>query len=497
MAEIPAVPARGPGRDGPAHRDDDSDLLRAGPRPEPGPGQRVALFRYELISPLLGDDLSRAERGQVIARLCAAEHPGPDGNPVTVSAATLRRWVAAWRGGGFAALVPQPKDQPARCPEPVRAAALALKEANQGRTARMIRITLLGMYPERAGDVPSERTLQRWFAGLALAAPEPGSSQAAGAFGRFEAPAPMARWTGDIMHGPRLPAAQDTGGLVTGGRPVYLHAFLDDHSRQVMGARFSWHADVIALAQVLRWAIAEHGIPGQLYVDNGPCYQDAWLRRACAVLGIKLVHSRPCRPQGRGKIERWFATVRSQFLPELTPPVLEGLDLAGLNRLLRAWISEDYSRQVHAGTGQAPAQRFASHLPAGQGSTISPQLLREAFWWSATRTADKATAVIKFCGGRYGIDKALAGRRLEILLDPLDLTVLHVRYRGRDYGTAVPLVIGQHSHPRAARHDPPAPPEDPGGGTPYLNLLDSAHDARLSGVLNYRNIITPGPGEEQ
>jgi len=482
MAEISAAAARDPGQDGPARRDsNDHDGLRSLPRPDPGRGQQIALFRYELISSLLADDLSRGERGALITRLCAAEHPGPGGDPVTVSPATLRRWQAAYRAGGFAALAPAPGDRPARCPEPVRAAALALRDANPDRTARMIRLTLLGMYPGREDDVPSERTLQRWFCGLALAAPEPGSgSQAAGAFGRFESAAPMDRWTGDILHGPQI-----------SGRPVYLHAFLDDCSRQVMAARFAFHADVIALAEVLRWAVCEHGVPSELYVDNGSCYADGWLRRACAVLGVRLVHSRPYRPQGRGKIERFFGTVRSQFLPELTPAALEGLDLAGLNRLLRAWVSEDYSRRVHAGTGQAPGQRFTERLAEGRGQPPPAQLLREAFWWSAARTADRATATIKFHGGKYSIDKALAGRRVEILFDPWDLTILHVRHKDRDYGIAVPLVIGRHAHPKTARHEPPAPPEAPGDGTPYLDLLGRAHDARLSSALNYRHIITP------
>jgi putative transposase len=213
------------------------------------------------------------------------------------------------------------------------------------------------------------------------------------------------------------------------------------------------------------------------------------------VLGIQLVHSRPYRPQGRGKIERWFATVRSQFLPELTPAVLQDMDLAGLNRLLRAWISEDYSRRVHAGTGQAPAERFAALLPAGHGLPVPPEKLREAFWWSATRTADKATAVIKFFGGRYGIDKALAGRRVEVLFDPWDLSVLRVRYRGRDYGAAIPLAIGRHAHPKTARHDPPAPAGPP-DATPYLDLLARAHETRICGALNYRHIITPDDPEE-
>lgn len=485
MTATTAAAAPDPGGD--RRRDDDGELLRAGPRPDPGPGQATALFRYELISPLLDEGLSRAERGAITDRLCAAEHPGPDGAPVTVSPATLRRWIASYRGGGFAALVPAARNQPFRHPVPVRAAALALKDANPARTARMIRITLLGTYPGREQDVPSERTLQRWFAGLSPSAPGPGS-QAPGAFGRFEAQAPMDRWTGDILHGPAL-----------GGRPAYLHAFLDDHSRQVMAARFTWHPDVIDLAGVLRWALAEHGAPSELYVDNGACYTDAWLRRACAVLGIRLVHSRPYRPQGRGKIERFFGTVRSQFLPELTPAALEGTDLAGLNALLGAWIGEDYSRAVHSGTGQAPAARFTQNLPPGRGYAVHPARLREAFFWSAARTADRATAVVKFHGGKYSVDKALAGRRVELLFSPFDLTVLHVRHGGADYGTAVPLVIGRHAHPKAAKHDPPEPDPGPPGdpATPYLDLLSARRREREVAGLNYQSIFSPEDDDEK
>jgi hypothetical protein len=254
MAVDAAAAAPGPADSGTGRNaEGEEGRLRAGPAPEPGRGQQAALFRYELIVPLLDEGLSRAERGELTAAICAAEHPGPDGQPVTVSPPTVRRWIAAYRAGGFAALVPQPKDQPARCPGPVRASALALKDANPNRTARMIRAILLGTYRDQPGDVPSERTLQRWFAGLPPVALEPGTSQAAGAFGRYEADAPMDRWPGDIMHGPAL-----------AGRPVYLHAFLD-RSRFLTGARFVRRPDAVRFAGVLHGAIAAHGAPATLY----------------------------------------------------------------------------------------------------------------------------------------------------------------------------------------------------------------------------------------
>src|SRR6266542_2235530 len=97
-----------------------------------------------------------------------------------------------------------------------------------------------------------------------------------------------------------------------------------------MGTRFGSHEDTVRLAAALRPALASRGIPESIYVDNGSPFVDSWLLRACASLGIKLVHSTPARPQGRGKIERFFRTVRQQFLVELAG---EAAERVGGNRL--------------------------------------------------------------------------------------------------------------------------------------------------------------------
>ena len=68
----------------------------------------------------------------------------------------------------------------------------------------------------------------------------------------------------------------------------------------------------------MREAIRRHGVPSALYTDNGGCFTDSSLQRTCAVLGIKLVHSRPGQPAGRGKIEKVFQTIQQQFLVEVT-----------------------------------------------------------------------------------------------------------------------------------------------------------------------------------
>ena len=149
------------------------------------------------------------------------------------------------------------------------------------------------------------------------------TAEAAPVFGRFEASRPNEIWTGDALHAIRVQ-----------GRKTYLFAFIDDHSRAVMATRFGFAEDTVRLAAALRPALASRGCPEHVYVDNGSAFVDAWLLRACAQLGIKLVHSQPGRPEGRGKIERFFRTVRGQFLAELTEDRAAQIpDLAELNRL--------------------------------------------------------------------------------------------------------------------------------------------------------------------
>ena len=101
--------------------------------------------------------------------------------------------------------------------------------------------------------------------------------------------------------------------------------------------------------------------PAAIYVDNGSAFVSAQLLRACASLGIRLVHSRPGRPEGRGKIESFFRTVRDQFLVEVQARGVA--DLVELNRLFAAWVETVYHRRVHSETRHSPLARLASAPP--------------------------------------------------------------------------------------------------------------------------------------
>ena len=237
--------------------------------------------------------MSRSHRGSVVcwcARWPRASTSGPMGGG---SGCRARRWIAgsrAYRAGGFDALVPRPRRMPNKTPERLLELACALRQEQPARTTAQIHRIIV----EAEGSSPSARTIQRHFAAAGL--PWKGG-QIGRALGRFEAEQRNELWTGDALHGPLID-----------GRRSYLFCFLDDHSRLLAGYRWAAREDVLNASWALRAGMAARGRPRAVYVDNGSPFVSGQLLRACAVLGIRLIHSRPGRPEGRGKIERVFRT---------------------------------------------------------------------------------------------------------------------------------------------------------------------------------------------
>ena len=286
-----------------------------------------------------------------------------------------------------------------------------------------------------------------------------------------------------MLHGPPAGPAPKT----------CLFGIEDDHSRFITGWWWTTREDVTGLFAALRRAVEAHGAPRAFYVDNGSRYISRQLLHALAVLGIQITHSRPRRPQGKGKIERLFETVRGQFLVEVAAaagqPGTPLGSVTGLEELFGAWVHQAYHRAVHGETGQAPAVRFAA--PGSRLRQIAPQVIAEAFLWQDFRTVTK-TATISLHGNRYEVDPALCGRKAGVLYNPLDLTTgMRVRWRGAEMGEAVPHVIGRHSHPGIA---PAAPAPAAPTGTGYLRMVAEAHHQQQAASINFAALAAGGHG---
>ena len=445
------------------------------------PAERLALFRFSVISAAINPTLTSAERGFVVRRLAASVHTDPAGMERRFSRGTIDRWIADYRRDGLTGLRPRPRvdagTSRASHAEWMAEAARLRREVPARSAAQIVEI--IG----RAHGVwLSQRTVRSYLArhGLSRAVL---SAETVKVFGRFEASRPNEIWIGDVLVGPFVPHPR-----VGGSRRAKLFLLVDDHSRLIVHGRWMPEENTRSGQDVLRAAIDRRGVPETLYVDNGAPFANAQLSRTCAVLGVHLVHSKPYRPQGRGKQERLNRFIRDRFLVEAQAVGITSFD--ELNDRFSAWAESVANARVHTETKQRPLDRFFNgHRPRIPERAV----LAEAFRWSAVRVVTK-TATVSFFGNRYQVEPALVGRRVELRFDPENLEIIDVFLDGLAAGVAVPFVIGRHVHPAVPQANPaPSAPAAP--SIDYLGLVEKQHAASELGAISYRDIPLPGIGD--
>jgi putative transposase len=302
-----------------------------------------ALWRFGIISPLLHRRDDDPPLAQMIDALAAKSFLRPDGSPASRSAETLRKWLYRYRHGGIDALHDQSRadtgDQ--QVPPDLAKAIAELRGDHPYWTLATILEKLLARRLWN-GLRPSRATLYRFAAAnqlqrqKSLAAAGPCRPFAFTDFGQL--------WIADFMHGPKLRCGRRF-------RKAILHAIIDDASRYVVAARFDWHETVQSLMTEMMTAVRRFGICQRFYTDNGPSYASSHLKQVCARLAIHLVHTPPYRPQGRGKVERFFLTVRQQFLSDQHAATIEQLN-ADFDQYLA-----EYHQRPHRSLGCSPLQK--------------------------------------------------------------------------------------------------------------------------------------------
>ena len=295
-----------------------------------------------------------------------------------------------------------------RLPAAVAEALLAIKEANPALSVQLV-IREARARPEVPAELPlPAATVHRLLARHGL------MDKRTGAGGdsdrrRFAFAEAGELWMSDVMHGPSVVVGERVK------RKTYLLAFLDDATRVIAHAAFALSENTQTFLPVLKLAIEKRGLPQRLYVDNGANYRSRHLALVCAKLGIALIHARPYRPQGKGKIERWFQSVRGQLLTRLSAGDTASLD--ALNRRLGAWIEGEYHHTPHRGLdGVTPLEQWAR---TGAGVRFpEPGLdLADLFLFEAERKVQKDRTV-SLNGVVYEVDAALIGEKVTLRFDP-------------------------------------------------------------------------------
>ncbi|MDA8289972.1 MAG: DDE-type integrase/transposase/recombinase [Actinomycetota bacterium] len=420
--------------------------------------EQVALHRYGVIAEALSTHLTGAERGVIVRRAAERTHTHPDGSQRRYSRGTIDRWIRAWRSGGLDALKPDPRADAGA----VRAHPELIEEVCQlrlerpGRSAAQIARMIYYHHDIRVAPRTVRAQLRR--RGLHREA----LSRESRVFGRYEAERANERWVTDVLVGPWVPHPRTDTSV-----RAKLFLIVDDRSRLLVDGVFYAHENARACQDLLRRAITHRGVPDILYADNGAPFKNAWLSRTCAVLGIRLVHSRPYQPAGRGKQERLNRFIRESFLDEATHRGID--DLFELNDLFGAWVDQVANRRVHATTGQTPIERFEADGP----HRVAPgERVEEAFRWSVMRKVTK-TASVSLEGNAYAVDPALVGRRVELRYVPEDLGKIAVYFEGRPVGVATPFVISRHVHRQVPQAEPPTVQAS---GIDFLEMVAKVHE---------------------
>lgn len=310
----------------------------------------VALFRAEIVGAIARRDMTRGELAAAFRALAACRYRPPGRRASKrYGVSTLERWYYAYRRGGLDALRPAPRSDRGRARDLTaaqRALLLDIRREHPMASVPLIVRTLVAD-GRLAKDAVSPTTVQRLYreAGLTRGVRPDGHTRL-----RWQADHPGALWHGDVCHGPALRVGQTT-------KPLRIHALLDDASRFVVALEAHHSEREDDMLGIFLGALRRHGAPDALYLDNGATYRGDALRLACERLGVTLLHARPGDAPARGKMERFWRTLRQGCLDHLGTMTR----LHDVQARLLAFLDEHYHRTPHGGLfGKLPGDVWAS-----------------------------------------------------------------------------------------------------------------------------------------
>ncbi len=423
---------------------------------------QVAVFRFGVISDFVtGAQMSRGEKRRLMRDKCARKWQIPFSEKTRLTIGTINRWCRLYKDSNGDLNSLQPKD---RCDqgksramdEDTCLSLIELKSQAPTLTVPQLIERMNRQNRVSPGIVLNNSTVYRFLHQhnlVHLPEKKPVDRR------KFEAELPNDLWQSDVMHGPKV----NVNGKM---RKSYLIAIIDDHSRLIAHGQFYLSEALASYLHAFENALAKRGLPRKLYVDNGAAFRSRHLEYISASLAIALIHSKPYQPQGRGKIERFFRTVRAQFLAEF-----KGQSLSELNDAFDDWLSNIYHQRKHTSTKQTPIQRFAANL---QCLRAAPDNLHDYFRKVARRKVNKDRS-ITLNGCLYEAPVVLIGKRVELLYHQSQPEQVEVKYQNKSYGLLVPVNLNVNCRIKRDKNNNPqihsdTNPNEYGGGKLWTSI---------------------------
>ncbi len=438
--------------------------------------EEEAFRRYQMISPLLQEDLDDAKKLQLRRQI--AEKNG-------LSVRSIYRYEKAYREGSFSGLKPEgrKKQRTQQLPEGfdrLLDEAVQLRKEVPERSVEQI-ISILEMEGKAAPGVLKRSTLQRHLYQegygreqmLMYRDARESSSR------RFCKPHRMMLIQGDIKFGPALPIGKNGAKVKT-----YLSSAIDDHSRFVLQSRFYDNQEEEIIEDTFHQAILKYGKFDACYFDNGKQYISRQLRLSLSRLGIRILHTPIKSGKSKGKIEK-FHQVVDDFAREAKLKNIRTLE--ELNHYWQLYLEDYYHNRPHDGIREyyeslgvkIPDEGISPRMEFNRDSRplsyIDVSVVAEAFLHHEQRKVDKG-ACISFRNKKYETRPELIGHKVEISYDPYAPETVTVSYPGCEPFTAKLLKIGEYCDKN------PALPVQMQQETPdtsrFLDALETKHAER-------------------
>jgi putative transposase len=366
--------------------------------------EQVAIFRYGLIAPAL--HMSQPDRSRYFKELAGRELDVPHYGIKVFKRGTFQKWLWDYRRGGLEKLKPLLRSDRGVCKKITDPVAAAIREAIG--TFPYLSCSGIHRLLAKEGYMKSgafcENTLRRYIQKHDLRL---GDREVIGRK-KYEKENINELWISDFMYGPHLLCGRKR-------RRTYLCAIIDDHSRMIVGWSWAFSENVTVLAATFKKAIGVHGLPQVFYCDNGSVFVSHYLHLVCANMGVALVHSKPYDSPSRGKVERFFRTVRDKFLAGLEAT---GLTLDTLQGRFLDWLDTDYHKTIHAGIQECPLDRYLRGAARIAVKTLPAHELDQTFLNTLQRRV-KNDATVSVDKKLYEVPPAYIGKTVALSF-PID-----------------------------------------------------------------------------
>ncbi len=436
--------------------------------------EQEALARFQLIAPLLAEDLDDAKRNHLRNRIAQEKN---------ISVRTLYRYEKSYRENQFSGLKPKTRTRhlSQKLPEnfeQILEQAIQLRKEVPERSISQI-IYILELEGLVAPGILKRSTLERhiYRAGYGRNQMQMYKDARNSSSKRFCKPHRMMLIQGDIKYGPKLPIGKNGARVQT-----YLSSAIDDHSRYILFSRFYDNQEEAIIEDTFHQVIVRYGTFDACYFDNGSQYIAKQIKLSLAKLGIRVRHAPVKSGKSKGKVEK-FHQVVDAFNREARLKNIRTLE--ELNRLWQIFLDEYYHEKSHSGireyyeslgaavpeNGITPVQEW--NRDSRPLNYLDVSVVAEAFLHHEKRKVNKG-ACISFRGRQYETKPALIGCTVDIAYDPAAPEPITVSYPGFVPFKAKPVKIGSYCDRKETL--PASMQEQVPSTSRFLDAIEIKHD---------------------